>query len=188
MGTALVSVPPLRVFFYGRRGSGKSTAAKYFAAVSGARILSIAEPLRQVAAIVFPKCTDRKLLQTLGDKLREIDQDCLLNIVLSKTAECAGPVVIDDLRLVHEAEVLRQHGFVGVLVQAKDAVRQHRLVSRGEEPRPEEDLHPTEAEVDLIRPDFVLENNADISDAEFKQKVLGLLGMIVVRQGLKGAG
>lgn len=181
MGTELVSVPPLRVFFYGRRGSGKSTAAKYFAAVSGAGILSIAEPLRQVAAIAFPGRTDRKLLQTLGDKLREIDRDCLLNIVLSKAAEYPGPVVIDDLRLVREAEVLRRHGFVGVLVRVSDDVRRQRLLARGENPRPAEDLHATEAEVDAIQPDFILENDADVTDEEFRKKVFVLLGKIVAR-------
>jgi dephospho-CoA kinase len=143
--------------------------------------MSIAEPLYRIAFELFGATQkDRRLLQILGDKLREIDQDCLLNRLLEKIEDYPGLIVVDDVRLVHEADVLRQHGFIAVKVVADDSVRLERLKARGEEVRADEDLHVTEQEVDLIVPDWVLVNN-DCTLADLKAKINELYRFLLSR-------
>lgn len=173
---------PLRVFLFGKRGAGKSAVARRLAnQTADGRIMSIAEPLYRIAFELFGATQkDRRLLQILGDKLREIDQDCLLNRLLEKIEDYPGLIVVDDVRLVHEADVLRQHGFIAVKVVADDSVRLERLKARGEEVRADEDLHVTEQEVDLIVPDWVLVNN-DCTLADLKAKINELYRFLLSR-------
>jgi len=170
-----------RVFLYGRRGSGKSTVARFLAECTGAKVYKISEPLYRVAREVFDmKGKDRRLLQVLGDKFREIDPDCLLRC-LSHALYRDGPqaAVVEDVRLPREAEWLRRMGFVGVLVWAPEPVRLARLVERGEEVG-EEEGHATELGVDAIVPDYVLDNAGTLKD--LRNAVRALVGEIVYRQ------
>lgn len=170
MGGCVQPSKPLRIFLFGKRGAGKSTVARRLRhQVPDGVVMSIAEPLYEIACRLFGmKQKDRRLLQVLGDKLREIDQDCLLNALLRKAQDYPGLVVVDDVRLVHEAEMLRHHGFVAVKVVADNSARLERLKAKGEEIRADEDFHATETEVDLIVPDWVLVNNCAPADLEAK--------------------
>lgn len=155
----------LRLFLFGRRGAGKSAVAA-FLAEQGARVYKLSDPLYRIAQELFGmKGKDRMLLQRLGDKLREIDPDCLLKY-LSLRLQADGPrfAVVEDVRLLREAERLRQMGFAGVLVRAPDPVRFARLEARGEDVLSEEEEHRTESEVDLIIPDFVIDNGGSLED------------------------
>ncbi|MEW5933690.1 MAG: AAA family ATPase [Bacillota bacterium] len=170
-----------RVFLFGRRGSGKSTAARFLAACAGAKVYKISEPLYRVAREVFGmKGKDRRLLQVLGDKFREIDPDCLLRC-LSHALYRDGPqaVVVEDVRLPREAEWLRRMGFMGVLVRAPEPVRLARLAERREEVG-EEEGHVTEVGVDAIVPDYVLDNGGSLKD--LRNAVRALVGEIIYQQ------
>lgn len=183
----------LRVFLFGKRGTGKDTVARYLVCqATNGKVLSISQPLYQIAFELFGATQkDRRLLQILGDKLREIDQDCLLKKLLEKIDDyqkiddyphlIPDLIVVNDVRLVHEADVLRQHGFLGVKVVADDPVRLERLKARGEETGGDEDLHITEREVDLIAPDWVLVNN-DCTLAELKAKIDELYHFLLSRR------
>ncbi|MEW5934164.1 MAG: AAA family ATPase [Bacillota bacterium] len=171
-----------RVFLYGRRGSGKSTAARFLAECTGAKVYKISEPLYRVAREVFGmKGKDRRLLQVLGDKFREVDPDCLLRC-LSLALYRDGPqaAVVEDVRLPREAEWLRRMGFVGVLVRAPEPVRLARLAERGEGVGAEEEGHATEAGVDAIVPDYVLDNGGSLKD--LRNAARALVGEVVYRQ------
>lgn len=177
----LMEVVMVRLFLYGRRAAGKSTVAA-FLSEAGARVYKLSDPLYRIARELFGmKGKDRCLLQVLGDKLREIDPECLLNhFVLRLYTEGPQFAVVEDVRLLHEAERLRALGFLGVLVKAADAARSSRLRARGEDVRPEEDGHRTEAEVDLIVPDAVIDNSGTLKD--LRKATAALLGELVYRQ------
>jgi len=173
-----------RVFLYGRRGSGKSTAARFLVECAGARVYKISEPLYRVARDVFGmRGKDRRLLQALGDKFREIDPDCLLRCLsLALYRDGPGAAVVEDVRLPREAEWLRRMGFVGVLVRAPEPVRLARLAERGEDVVTGEEAHATEVGVDAIRPDYVLDNGGSLKD--LRSAVLALVGEMVYRRVL----
>lgn len=172
----------LRLFLFGRRGSGKSTVARFLAECTGVRIYKLSEPLYRVARDVFGmKDRDRRLLQVLGDKFREVDPDCLLRC-LSLALYRDGPqaAVVEDVRLPREADWLRRMGFQGVLVRAPEPVRLARLAERGEDVGAEEEGHATEAGVDAVVPDYVLDNAGTLKD--LRNAVRALVGEIAYRQ------
>lgn len=176
----------LRVFLFGRRGSGKSTAAHFLAESTGAKVYKISEPLYRVAREVFGmEGKDRVLLQRLGDAFREIDPDCLLRC-LSLALYRDGPraAVVEDVRLPREAAWLRGSGFVGVLVRAPEPVRLERLRARGECVLGAEDGHATEAGVDAIEPDYVLDNGGSLKD--LRNAVVALVAELVYRKIVSG--
>ncbi len=170
------------VFLFGRRASGKSTAARFLAECTGARVYKLSEPLYQVAREVFGmEGKDRRLLQRLGDAFREIDVDCLLRCLLVAFGRDRPQVaVVEDVRLPREAEWLRQMGFVGVLVRAPEPVRLARLAERGEDVSGEEEGHVTEAGVEAIVPEYVLENAGTLKD--LRNAVRALVGEMVYWQ------
>lgn len=172
----------LRVFLFGRRGSGKSTVAQFLAGCTGARVYKVSGPLYWVAEELFGmEGKDRRLLQALGDKFREIDPDCLLRC-LSAALERDRPrvAVVEDVRLPREAEWLRRMGFAGVLVRAPEPVRLARLAERGEDVSGEEEGHATEAGVEAIVPEYVLENAGTLKD--LRNAVRALVGEMVYWQ------
>lgn len=168
----------MRLFLYGRRAAGKTTVAGFLSEV-GAKSCKLSDPLYRIATDLFGmRGKDRRLLQVLGDKLREIGPDCLLEHLCNRLrVEEPEFAVVEDVRLLREAEYLRRRGFLGVLVKAPDAARMARLRARGEDVRPEEDEHRTEAEVDLILPDYVIDNSGTLKD--LRKATLALLGELV---------
>ncbi|MDI6824665.1 MAG: AAA family ATPase [Bacillota bacterium] len=172
----------LRLFLFGRRGSGKSTVARFLAECTGAKVYKISEPLYRVARDVFGmEDRDRRLLQLLGDKFREVDPDCLLRC-LSLALYRDGPqaAVVEDVRLAREADWLRRMGFQGVLVRAPEPVRLARLEKRGERSDADAEEHVTECGVKGITPDYVLETGGSFKDV--RNAVRALVGEIVYRQ------
>jgi len=172
----------LRLFLFGRRGSGKSTVASFLAECTGAKVYKISEPLYRVARDVFGmKDRDRRLLQLLGDKFREIDLDCLLRYIsLALYRDGPQAAVVEDVRLPREADWLRRMGFQGVLVRAPEPVRLARLEKRGERPESDTEEHATESGVDGIIPDYVLDTGGSFKDV--RNAVRALVGEIVYRQ------
>jgi dephospho-CoA kinase len=172
----------LRLFLFGRRGAGKSAVAG-FLEEWGARVYKLSDPLYRIARELFGmKEKDRALLQRLGDKLREVDPDCLLkHLSFRLYADAPRFAVVEDVRLLREAERLRQMGFAGVLVRAPDPVRFARLKARGEDVLPEKEEHPTESEVDLIVPDYVIDNRGTLK--ELRKAAAAVVAEAVYRQG-----
>ena len=172
----------LRLFLFGRRAAGKSAVAG-FLEEWGARVYKLSDPLYRIARELFGmKEKDRALLQRLGNKLREIDPDCLLkHFSLRLCADGPQFAVVEDVRLLREAERLRQMGFAGVLVRAPDPVRFARLKARGENVLPEEEEHRTESEVDLIVPDYVIDNDGSLED--LRGAVAAVVAEAACRQG-----
>jgi len=107
-----------RIALTGKMGSGKSTAAKFLEEY-GFRRFSFAAKLKEIAKELFGvEGKDRLLLQMLGESLRKIDIDVWARYLIQQIeVYCAVGmgkcrVVVDDLRYLNEARILRAHGFV----------------------------------------------------------------------------
>ena len=142
--------------FSGKMHVGKTTSADYLVRNYGFIKLSFAGKLKEIAKDLWPEQFEcgqkpRKLLQDLGMKMREIDQDVwvkyLVRIVRSLPKE--SNIVVDDLRFMNEYKVLKNEGFFIV-----------RIV-REVPPSPFDD-HPSEKEVEQMPYDLLLQNTGTL--------------------------
>lgn len=175
---------PARVYLAGRRGAGKSTAARILQEHRGGRIALVTDPIYDIARRYFGMSgKDRILLQRLGDAFRAVDPAWLAKHAARTLEEQAGDarlLVIDGVRTEAEARWLNEHGWVGVLVEAPEELR---LARRPGEP-PEADMHVTEAGVDGLPVDVRLWNGGSLE--EFGGRALGLADALLRRPARAG--
>lgn len=161
-----------RIYLAGRRGAGKSTAARILQEHRGARVAHVTDPIYDVARRYFGMSgKDRLLLQRIGDAFRGVDPAWLAKHAareLEREAGDAPLLVIDGVRTEAEALLLNEQGWFGVLVEAPEAVR---LARRPGEPE-EADWHVTEAAVDALPVRLRIWNGGTPED--FEERVLGL--------------
>ncbi|AEN10092.1 MULTISPECIES: AAA family ATPase [unclassified Streptomyces] len=177
--------PGLRISVVGLAGAGKSTCASLIEeyardkGLAHARI-KLAAPLydlqdevyRRAGAVLREGAQDQVLMEALADAMRRIRPDAL---VADFTARLAGTdadlVVNDDLRDPHvDAPALRGHGFRVLRITCDEEVRRQRLAGRGDPSRADRSTR----EIDLITPDAVIDNGADLDT--YRSAVHTLLG------------
>jgi len=145
-----------RIALTGKMGSGKSTAS-HFLEDYGFKCFSFASKLKELATDLFKmEGKDRELLQRFGSAMREIDRDVWARYLV-ENIEANCPIetcraVVDDLRYLNEAELLKKHGFVLVrLICLDDENRIRWLKDKGTLVG---ENHPSETEQDSIEVDF----------------------------------
>ena len=69
---------------------------------------------------------DRKLLQNIADKMKEIDQDIWIKYVLAEIGDNDN-VIIDDLRFENELNYLKQNGFIIIRLKIPEDERLSRI-------------------------------------------------------------
>lgn len=122
----------MRIAFTGWAGSGKSEAAKYLELKYNLKRLSFADGIKKIAYDIFnEKEKNRYLLQSIGDKMREIDEDVWVNHTLNRinSAVCATGFVIDDLRRKNEFDALIKNFHIFRIIADED-IRINRLIKR----------------------------------------------------------
>lgn len=143
---------PIRIGFIGRMGDGKTTAAKYLNARYGFAHYSFAAGVKEIAKRFFGmKEKNRKLLQQIGMKFREIDKNVWIRYMFKNIPMPIRNVfnlVIDDVRFLNEAKYLRNNGFILVRL-----VRVNGRKAAGFEHAND----PSEQELEEICPDYVLQ-------------------------------
>lgn len=149
-------MPGSWLYLAGPAGSGKSAVANALEAY-GFRRVSLGGLVRD-EALRRGLIPTRAVLQVLGDEIRGDDPATLARLALAE-AGMGDRLVVDGVRLVAEAELLRSAGFVGVLVRASGAVRAARLARR--DGSPVVPPHVTEDEAALVPVNCVLPNEAD---------------------------
>ena len=111
------------IAFSGRRGNGKTAAAKYLEKNYAFKTASFATPLKEMAEQMFPgiskankeekflgfEWTPRQFYIALGGFMRYWDEDYWVNKLLLNLPR-GKYVVIDDLRFKNEAKILRSMG------------------------------------------------------------------------------
>jgi len=148
----------LRIAFSGKMQVGKTTSATYLVKKYGFIKLAFADKLKEIARDLFPEQFEtgekpRKLLQDLGIKMREIDEDVWVNYVLRKIKNLPKEtnIAIDDLRFLNEYKALKNEGFFVV------------RIIRNVPPSPYSN-HQSELEVDKMPYDWIIYNTSTLEN------------------------
>ncbi len=159
----------MRIILLGKAGSGKDTVAAYLASAYGFKRYAFADKIREVGRDLFPEYfreggKPRRLLQDLGQKMRELDPDCWTNYVLRRL-EVDGRVVITDCRFLREVDLAGRSGFLPVLVDCPVEIRLARLAARdGASFRAEDLQHVSEQETAGVTVAGTLVNAGPVAD------------------------
>jgi len=142
----------VRIAFSGKMQVGKTTSANYLVKKYGFVKLSFAGKLKEIAHDLFPEQFEKgekphKLLQDLGIKMREIDEDVWARYVIRKVDSLPkeSNVAIDDLRFLNEYKAVKNAGFFVVRIM------------RDVPPSPLSN-HQSETEVERMPFDWVIYN------------------------------
>jgi len=119
-----------RIAITGWMGSGKTEIAKYLEFKYGFKRISFADGIKDIAYNIFGmKGKQRGLLQSIGEKMREIDKDVWIKHTINRL-DNLHDFVIDDLRRMNEFEELKANGFVIIRVVSDEEKRIERLIKR----------------------------------------------------------
>lgn len=129
----------------------------------------------------------RKLLQELGQKIREVDPDVWVNYTLNeiksdeimyRDSDSELDVVITDLRQPNEYARLREEGYIIVRVTASEHARMQRARAKGDIFTEKETQHETESHVDSFEVDYEITNDGTFEDLRIKvEQMLESLGV-----------
>jgi dephospho-CoA kinase len=116
----------------GPRACGKSTIAGHLEAQHGYTRIAFADALRGLAEIGDPQLVnDRLYLARLGEKLRELLPDFVLQVVQLRLDAIEGPVVIEDLRFPAELNYCNNMGATTVRLEIPVETQIGNLADRG---------------------------------------------------------
>lgn len=171
------------VALFGGMAAGKSTLADSLCEQYGYAAYSLAWNLKAMVEEVYGTLDKsatvdvynddgpgtksiREMLQGIGESVKQVDRDLWIKWFL-KDCEMfeanAIPVVCDDGRMSREAEVLRDNGWLIVLIDTPAHVRWARYERRyGRPPSVSEAVHRTEKEIELIRYDLVVDGTLPV--------------------------
>lgn len=159
----------------GEKGKGKTSFVQvlvYLLSINGypATVLHFADCIKQIARDCFGRDIgrihgklskqDRELLCNIGDALRGIDADCLIDVVDRKLVATTGFILIGDVRLVKEADLVHRHGGVVVRMESNRFARNENYLKN----------HVTETDIARIRPDFEIHNDGTFADLTVQAK------------------
>lgn len=115
----------------GPRACGKSTIASHLVTQHGYTRIAFADALRQLALVAGEDFeNDRIYLADLGDKLRQLMPNFLLEVVRQKVNSIEGPVVIEDVRFPAEVDFCRHIGAATIRLEVPEDVQLLRLKER----------------------------------------------------------
>jgi adenylate kinase family enzyme len=144
----------MKIAICGQMASGKTTLANRLCEEENYTRLSLAGMVKEVAYTLFnmnPQNKDRKLLQQIGMKMREIRPMVWIDYVIeeSKGYEC---VVVDDVRFINEVKQFKENGWILVKLEITDEIQKSRLQKTYDdwESHWNNRDDPSEAEVDKI--------------------------------------
>ena len=154
----------MKVAITGKMCSGKSTLSNYLVKNKNFTRLGYGDFVKKYAKEIFDmKVKDRKLLQDLGQKLKEIDPNVWVKLLEKKldSLEKKGidKIVVDDVRFPQEIKSLRQKGFIILKLNINEELQKKRIIR----------TYPDNYKLHLMRLNDISENlNSDfITDYEF---------------------
>jgi dephospho-CoA kinase len=120
----------MKIAVTGKMCSGKTTLCNYLCELEPRfQIFSFGKLVKQVASDLFQmdhQVKDRTLLTSIGQKMREIDQDVWINYVI-KQCKDVEYCLVDDLRYQNEYEALVKNGFKIIQLNISDELQEARI-------------------------------------------------------------
>lgn len=151
----------IKIALYGSMGSGKDFAADYLINKYGFTRYAFADNVKVVAETWFSELygdgtkKPRELLQAVGTKFREIDENVWIKALLDdierkneqliKEGFYSENIVITDCRMPNEYQKLKENGYVFVRICASDEIRKKRMIERGDIFKSSDIQHHTES-------------------------------------------
>lgn len=118
----------MKIAIIGKMCSGKSFVANHIMKRYNLKKYSFASKLKQIAKELFGmKQKDRRLLQIIADKMKEIDPDVWVNYLISEI-KTQDNIVIDDVRYPNECVALAKLDFIFIRLKVSKTVQQKRLI------------------------------------------------------------
>ena len=144
----------MKVAICGKMASGKTTLANRLCNEENYTKLSLAGMVKEVAYTVFnmnPDNKDRKLLQQIGMKMREIRPMVWIDYIIEESNGYEY-VVVDDVRFINEVKQFKEKGWKLVKLEITDEIQKSRLQNTYDdwESHWNNRDDPSEAEVDKI--------------------------------------
>lgn len=117
----------MRIAICGKMGSGKTYIADRLSKEYNLKKISFAGKIKDIALDLFDtKNKDRKLLQTIADKMKEIDKDIWIKYVIREIKD-KNDIIIDDLRFQNELYYLKEYNFIIIGLTIDDNTQLERL-------------------------------------------------------------
>ena len=108
----------------GKMASGKTTLADWFAEHHGFLKISLAAKVKDVAKDLFGMThKDRRLLQQIGMKMREIKEDVWIDYLVNLQVDEGENLIVDDVRFINEAEKLKSAGWTLIRINIDDELQ-----------------------------------------------------------------
>lgn len=152
----------MRIAIGGGMGTGKSTIADFLHKCFQFKKYSFAAKLKELAADLFNmEVKDRLLLQVLGSKVRDVNKDVWAQYVIKMITEIDKPLhaVIDDMRYLNEAKLLREHDFTLIKLYTPKTI----VAKRGVAGFSDAALsHPSEVEINSITVKYAIDTSGSI--------------------------
>lgn len=160
----------MRIMLNGRSLAGKDKIGEILCEKHNFKPISFAQPIYKIASDIFGMNEkDRSLLISIGQKMREINQDVWIDYLLKQIADSDDNIVITDVRQANEYIKCREAGFLPVRVTSSLANRIERCKQRdGFEPT-QETLDQWESEGEVGADNFTyveIRNDFELSDLE----------------------
>jgi ABC-type dipeptide/oligopeptide/nickel transport system ATPase component len=123
----------MKIGIIGKMCSGKSTVAfnisQFFKEKYNIKLkkISFADKVYELARDIFNMTTkDRPLLQKIGTKFREIDENCWVNYAM-KISNSEEHVIIDDGRYLNEINAMKKNGFFLIRLNISNELQEKRI-------------------------------------------------------------
>lgn len=171
----------MNIVLIAEAGGGKDFLAEYTIRKYGYTRYAFADHVKDVAKLWFPdsygddKEKPRWLLQAIGTKFREIDEDVWIKSMFQdideeaeirkRCMEIPEYIIITDCRMPNEYQALSDRGFKFIRVNVREDIRKHRLLSRGDKFKEDDMKHHTESFYNQFECHYEMENNGTAEEA-----------------------
>ena len=149
----------MKIALCGKMGAGKTFIADKLVNDFKLEKYSFASKVKELATELFGMVgKDRLLLQTLADKMKDIDKDVWVKYTINSMLE-KNNIVVDDLRFHNELNYLRNNGFITIKLLISEETQGERLLNKYGEQHYKHLLgknHNSECFIDELKCDFEL--------------------------------
>lgn len=176
----------MKVALFGKIRSGKDTVGEILIKEYDCTRVAFGDGIKKIIDEFFPEAWDngkpRHHYQFIGQKLRELNPDVWVNNLVKRAEDIRlqnliyrdknTSFVVTDGRQANEAVKLKEQGYTIVLVETDETTRIERMRQAGDNFTLDMLRHETELQVDLIEPDYIINNNGTLEDLKNRVREL----------------